>query len=63
MSLAGGVLLLLMAATLAVLLIGVWSFVSGGPFHERHGNHLMQLRVALQLAAALTLGLMLLAHL
>ncbi len=59
MTFTGILLLLLMAATLAVVLFGVWSFVGGGPFYERHGNRMMQLRVALQLAAALLLGIML----
>lgn len=62
MSFAGVLLLLLMAGALAVVLFGVWSFVGGGPFYERHGNHLMRARVALQLAAAIVLGLMLLAQ-
>ncbi|GBD43142.1 hypothetical protein HRbin40_00607 [bacterium HR40] len=60
MTVSGVLLLLLMAATLAVVLFGVWSFVAAGPFYERHGNRLMQLRVALQLGAAIVLGLMLL---
>jgi hypothetical protein len=60
MTVTGILLFLLMAATLAVVLVGVWSFVGGGPFYQRHGNRMMQLRVALQLAAAILLGIMLL---
>lgn len=58
MRLLGILLLIVMAAVVVVLLTGVWSFYKGGPFYERHGNRLMQARVALQLVAALLLGLM-----
>lgn len=62
MTISGLLLILLMAATLAVVLFGVWSFVGGGALYERHGNRLMQLRVMLQLAAAIVLAVMLLTH-
>ncbi len=58
MRVLGILLLLSMAAVLAVLLTGVWSFVKGGPFYERYGNHMMRARVGLQLIAAVLLGLM-----
>lgn len=37
-----------MAATLATLLVGVAGMGKGGPFNEKYGNKLMQLRVLLQ---------------
>ncbi len=58
MRIVGVLLLVAMAAVLAVLMVGVWSFVKGGPFYQRYGNRLMQARVGLQLVAALLLGLM-----
>lgn len=37
-----------LAATLAVLFIGVISFAVGGDFHARHANTLMRARVVTQ---------------
>lgn len=37
-----------MVAVLAVLALGLTSMVRGGPFNEKYGNRLMQMRVALQ---------------
>lgn len=33
---------------LGVLLTGLFAFVKGGEFHDKHGNRLMQMRVTLQ---------------
>lgn len=55
-------LLLLMAATAGVLMVGVVGFVRGGRFNDRWGNKLMQARVGLQLAAVVLLGLLLMAR-
>ena len=41
-------LVLAMAATLGVLVLGVVSFAVHGEFYRRHSNHLMQLRVLFQ---------------
>ena len=41
-------LFLFMAATAAVLLVGVTGFALGGRFNERWGNKLMQARVVLR---------------
>ena len=42
-----------MAATLGVLILGVFTMARGGAFHARNSNRLMRLRVALQLVAIL----------
>jgi hypothetical protein len=62
MSLLATLLLLFMAATALVLIVGVVGFVAGGRFNERWGNKLMQARVGLQLVAVLLLGLLLVAQ-
>lgn len=49
---------LAMAATLAVLVVGVISFAVHGEFYLRHANHLMRLRVVLQALAVAIMGLM-----
>lgn len=46
-------MLLPLAGVLLVLLTGVLTFAKGGPWYQRHANHLMNLRVAAQLAAVL----------
>ena len=48
-----------MLAVLAVLGLGVFSMIKGGDFNKKHGNKLMQARVALQ---GLALGLLALAY-
>jgi hypothetical protein len=55
-------LLLFMAATATVLLVGVTGFALGGRFNERWGNKLMRARVGLQLVAVVILGLLLAAR-
>ncbi len=50
-------ILLALAATLLILLVGVGGFALGGSFNARHGNKLMRLRVAAQAVAVLLLGL------
>ena len=50
-------ILLALAATLLILLVGVGGFALGGRFNARHGNKLMRLRVAAQAVAVLLLGL------
>jgi hypothetical protein len=54
----GVLLLIAMAATLGVLLTGVFGFLRGGEFNEKYGNKLMQARVGLQLLAVILLGLL-----
>ena len=44
-----------LAATLAVLLTGVFSMARGGEFNRKYGNILMRWRVALQGCAVLLL--------
>ena len=58
MNLIAILLLLAMAATLAVLIVGVVGFLRGGAFNEKYGNTLMRTRVGLQLAAVILLGLL-----
>ncbi len=62
MNLLATLLLLFMAATALVLVVGVVGFVAGGRFNDRWGNKLMQARVGLQLVAVLLLGLLLVAR-
>lgn len=62
MNLLATLLLVFMAATALVLVVGVVGFVAGGRFNERWGNKLMQARVGLQLVAVLLLGLLLVAR-
>ncbi|MDP6389811.1 MAG: twin transmembrane helix small protein [Alphaproteobacteria bacterium] len=50
-------LILALAATLVVLLVGVFSMAKSGDFNRRHGNRLMRARVAFQGAALLILVL------
>ena len=52
-----------LAATLAVLMAGVFTMARGGEFNQKHGNRLMRWRVILQGAALVLLVLaMLLAN-
>jgi hypothetical protein len=51
-------LVIAMAATAGVLLVGLVGFLRGGPFNEKYGNRLMRARVGLQLLAVVILGLM-----
>ena len=44
-------------ATVMVLVIGIISFAVHGPFYQKHGNHLMRLRVLFQGVAIATLAL------
>jgi hypothetical protein len=51
-------LLLAMAATAAVLAVGLAGFFLGGRFNEKYGNKLMRARVGLQFLAIILLGLL-----
>lgn len=48
-------LLVAMAATLGVLIVGLAGFFKGGEFNRKYGNKLMQARVALQAVAIVLL--------
>jgi len=48
---------LAVAATLAVLGFGLFSMARGGAFNARNSNRLMRLRVLLQFAAIILIGL------
>lgn len=48
-------LLIAMAATLGVLVLGLASFFKGGEFNRKYSNKLMRARVALQALALLLL--------
>lgn len=48
-------LLIAMAATLGVLIVGLAGFFHGGEFNRKYGNQLMRARVALQAVAVLML--------
>lgn len=52
------IILALMLATLAVLIMGIISMMRGGESNRKNSNKLMSLRVALQGATILLLGLM-----
>jgi len=49
-----------LAATLAVLVSGIYSMARGGAYNRKHGNVLMRWRVALQGCALLILVLIML---
>ncbi len=55
-------LVIALGAVVLVLFTGVTVFVRGGETNRRHGNRLMNLRVATQGVAVLLLGLILLVH-
>ncbi|MDX9861684.1 MAG: twin transmembrane helix small protein [Rhodospirillales bacterium] len=42
------VVIVLLAATVVVLALGLFSMLKGGAFNARYGNRLMRLRVAVQ---------------
>lgn len=44
-------------SVLAVLVVGLFSFIKGGEFNEKYGNKLMQSRVYLQGLALVMLAL------
>ena len=48
-------LMIAMAATLGVLVVGLVGFLRGGEFNRRHGNRLMRARVMLQAVCVLLL--------
>ncbi|MGB8274010.1 MAG: twin transmembrane helix small protein [Alphaproteobacteria bacterium] len=48
-----------MAATVAVLAVGVVSMLRGGAFDKRNSNKLMRMRVAFQALAVLLFGIFL----
>jgi hypothetical protein len=48
-----------LAAVLAVLFFGIATMLRGGEFNRKYGNKLMQLRVAVQFAVILLLGILL----
>ena len=48
-------LIIAMAATLGVLVVGLVGFFQGGEFNRKYGNKLMQARVALQAVAVVLL--------
>jgi hypothetical protein len=58
MNLVFVLMLVAMAATAAVLLVGIAGFLRGGAFNERYGNKLMRARVGLQFIAVILLGLL-----
>lgn len=53
-------LLIAMAATLGVLMVGIAGFFQGGEFNRKYSNKLMQARVGLQAIAILLLLILLL---
>jgi Hypoxia induced protein conserved region len=55
-----GLLGIALAATIAVLLTGVYSMARGGEFNRKYGNVLMRWRVGLQGCALLLLVLVML---
>ena len=63
MIIANVLLVVLMLATLAVLITGVFGFLKGGSFNERYGNLLMRARVGLQFACLILVAIILFAHL
>ncbi|MEJ2120908.1 MAG: twin transmembrane helix small protein [Alphaproteobacteria bacterium] len=54
-------MVILLAAVLAVLLVGVFAMARGGAFNAKYSNKLMRARVALQALAILLLGIIWLA--
>jgi hypothetical protein len=46
-----------LAAVLLTLVVGVLAMLKGGEFNARHGNRLMRLRVGVQFAALVLIGL------
>lgn len=58
MSAIGILLILAMAATLTVLIVGIAGFLQGGEFNKRYGNKLMQARVGFQFVAVVLLAIL-----
>ncbi len=54
-------MVILLAAVVAVLLVGVFAMARGGAFNAKYSNKLMRARVALQALAILLLGIIWLA--
>ncbi|MGY8997561.1 MAG: twin transmembrane helix small protein [Alphaproteobacteria bacterium] len=50
--------LIMVLLTLGVLFVGLVTFAKGGEFNRKHGNKLMQARVAFQLGALVLIGIM-----
>lgn len=55
-------MIIAMLATLAVLGIGLVSFIKGGAFNEKYGNKLMRARVIMQGVALAMFALAVLTH-
>lgn len=51
-------LILMMAATALVLIIGIATMIRGGEFNQKYGNKMMVLRVAFQGGTLLLLGIL-----
>jgi hypothetical protein len=51
-------ILVFILLTLGALFFGLATFVKGGEFNRKHGNKLMQARVAFQMGALVLLGLL-----
>lgn len=51
-------LIVAMAATAAVLFVGIVGFLRGGDFNEKYGNKLMRARVGLQATALVILAIL-----
>ncbi|WP_255448343.1 HIG1 domain-containing protein [Telmatospirillum sp. J64-1] len=60
MSILNILLGLALAALVAILFTGIAAFARGGEFHRRHGNRMMNLRVATQGLVLLILVLIIL---
>jgi hypothetical protein len=58
MSIGFILLLVLMAATALVLIIGIGVMIKGGETNQKYGNKMMTMRVALQGAALAMLGVL-----
>ena len=51
-------LIVLMVATAVVLMVGIGVMIKGGQFNQKYGNKMMTLRVSLQGATLLLLGVL-----
>lgn len=54
------IIILVLAATVAILALGLFSMVKGGAFNARFGNRLMRLRVLVQGVAVVLVAVALL---
>jgi len=52
-------LVLALAATVVVLVVGIFSMARGGEFNRRQSNNLMRLRVGFQVLALVLFGILL----